>query len=99
MKQLRKKHNPPFKARVALEALKGEEEEMVAELKVEKDFLKLSQNSLFKADTYVRPIAESGILGMVLTGQVRSLSRERRQGTWENRDHVSKRVLSEITFY
>jgi hypothetical protein len=30
MKQLRKKHNPPFKARVALEALKGEEE-MVAE--------------------------------------------------------------------
>jgi hypothetical protein len=24
-----------------------------------------SQNSLFKADTYVRPVAESGILGLV----------------------------------
>src|SRR5918992_489092 len=29
-------------------------------------FLKLSQNSLFKADTYVRSVAESGFWGLVL---------------------------------
>jgi hypothetical protein len=29
------------------------------------DFMKPSQNSLFKADTYGRSVAESGILGLV----------------------------------
>jgi hypothetical protein len=29
--------------------------------------MNLSQNSLFKADTYVRPVAEGGISGLVHT--------------------------------
>jgi hypothetical protein len=38
--------------------------------------MNLSQNSLFKADTSVRPVAESGILGLVqYTGASRLLKK------------------------
>ncbi len=44
-----------------------------------KEDLKPSQNPLFKADTYLSPVAERGILGLVQTkkrtpGHLRSLS-------------------------
>jgi predicted RNase H-like HicB family nuclease len=40
---------------------------ILEELEEEKEPMKPSQNSLFKADTYVRSVAESGILGLVHT--------------------------------